>query len=190
MTWSREPRVVPAAGAAAAVVGLALALSGCGANGERAVGDSTESPTAEASVSVGTSWTPGAGSGSDPSGSSSGAPALDGVLPAAADPADAVAPAQAALTAWARPDLGAVQWWDGFSPFLSDRGLQAYEATDPSTIPALQVTGPASLAPANASGLTLVDVPTTAGLFGVQVVWSADGWAVDRIYFPDTPRPE
>lgn len=178
----------------ALLVGLvAVALVGCGA--QEGASDSTESPTpgASESASVGTSWTPpGSTYGSNGSevgtGGESGEPALDGVLPAAADPDEAVEPARAALSAWARPDLSHTEWWAAFAPYLSDRGLAAYEATDPTTIPVLQVTGPARLAPADATGQTIVDVTTTAGVFGVQMVWTADGWAVDRLYFPDTPR--
>lgn len=187
---SREPNRRPAGAAIVASALSALltaALTGCGA--EDSAGDSTESPapSASGSASVGTSWTPptaDTGSGA----ASEGEPALDGVLPAAADPADAVAPAKAALTAWARPGLGQVEWWAGFSPYLSDSALVAYEATDPATIPPLEVTGPAKLAPADDTGQTIVTVTTTGGVFGVQMVWTADGWAVDRLYFPDAPR--
>lgn len=191
---SREPNRRPAGAAIVASALSALltaALTGCGA--EDGAGDSTEStaPSASESASVGTSWTPPADDAAGTIGNGAegeGEPALDGVLPAAADPEDAVAPAKSALTAWARPGLGQVEWWAGFSPYLSESALVAYEATDPATIPPVEVTGPAKLAPADDTGQTIVNVTTTGGVFGVQMVWTADGWAVDRLYFPDAPR--
>ncbi|MDF9716470.1 hypothetical protein [Nocardioides sp. ChNu-99] len=179
-------------GATAAVVLFpVLVFGGCGAQDQ--AGDSAESPatTASDSRSVGTSWRP-SDTASGPAGGTGDAgeeaPALDGVLPAAADPQAAVEPARAALAAWARPDLPHSQWWAGFSPYLSERGVAAYEATDPTVIPALQVAGPARLAPPDESGQTVVDVTTSQGVFGVQMVWVGDGWAVDRFYFPGSPR--
>lgn len=186
---SREPnRRRPAIAASALTALLTAALAGCGT--ENGAGDSTESPapSASGSASVGTSWTPPSDDAGSPGASESGESALDGVLPAAADPEDAIAPAKSALTAWARPGLGHVEWWAGFSPYLSDSALVAYEATDPASIPPVEVTGPAKLAPTDDTGRTIVNVTTTFGVFGVQMVWTADGWAVDRLYFPDAQR--
>ena len=95
----------------------------------------------------------------------------------------------ALLTALSRdPQVSALHAAPGNAGMADLATLHAVEATDPAAIPPLEVTGPAKLAPPDDTGRTIVNVTTTFGVFGVQMVWTADGWAVDRLYFPDAQR--
>lgn len=194
-------------GTKAATLGcaLALVLAACGSSDDEA-GDPTGSPSSQSPAS----------SVSDPAGSpSSGLPSTtatpsaaptatspqDGIRPEGTDPSTAIEPAVLALMTWGRPTVAYDQWWAELSPFLDDRALEAYVATDPTVLPDIAASidmsaAPATLAPETGSGHVVVDVPSTAGVFGVQMTWSSDpetpqrraGWLVDRIYFPDSPR--
>lgn len=140
-----------------------------------------------------------AGASDDQSGRPSGTPSatpstsatnepMDGVRPKDADPADAVPRAVTVLRTWAQPTLDAGTWWAELEPLLDDRARGAYASTDPSTIPALKITGKAKLAPDTASGQVVVDVPTNQRVYGVQMAYQDGTWLMDRIYFPGSER--
>ena len=101
--------------------------------------------------------------------------------------ADALAAAQTAMTAFARPDVPADAWWAELRPLLSDGGATAYAFVDQTQVPASRVTGPPALAagadPRGAPYLARVDVPTDAGTYQLLLVRSAAGdpWAVERL---------
>jgi hypothetical protein len=108
-------------------------------------------------------------------------------LPSPTDDADsqqaALDAAEAAMTAFARPDLAAEDWWAALSPLLSPTAAVAYEATDPALVPASAVTGAPLPTPAVSAYLSTVRVPTDAGDYAVLLVREGAGapWLVERI---------
>jgi len=103
-----------------------------------------------------------------------------------ADPdsqSSAVATAEAAVAAYARPDLSPAAWYDGLLPHLSQRGADAYLGTDPSTIPATRVTGDGTVLEGSTEVLLIVTVPTDAGTYNVTMTRSdaTRPWLAERI---------
>lgn len=106
------------------------------------------------------------------------------------DPLDRTAAqdtARAVLTAWARPDQPYDQWWTDLQPLLTDDAQESFSFTDPTTIPALTITGAAS--ESENSGDPYVATfyfPTDAGTFGVDVARDPNGgpWKAFSIIFP------
>lgn len=91
--------------------------------------------------------------------------------------------AEAALTAYARPDLSYTDWITGLYPHLSQAGAAAYEDTDPSRIPVTRITGNGKVLPAPTEVALVVEIPTDAGAYNVSLSRpSADAaWQADRI---------
>ena len=91
--------------------------------------------------------------------------------------------ATAAVTAFARPDVSAEQWWAELAPMLTPTAAEAYAGTDPAEVPARAVTGPAVLGPSPTSYLATVVVPTDAGEYAVLLSREGAGapWLVERI---------
>ena len=89
----------------------------------------------------------------------------------------------AAVTAFARPDLSAEQWWAGLAPLLSPAATEAYQGTDPAEVPAHAVTGPAWSGESESTFLALTFVPTDAGDYAVMLVRDGGSapWLVERI---------
>lgn len=95
--------------------------------------------------------------------------------------------AREVLTSWARPHLDYEQWWRELKPLLTVEGQESYEYTDPSTIPSLTVTGPATEDPAPLDPyVTTFWFQTSDGRFGVDVARSPSGgpWQAFSIIFP------
>ena len=95
----------------------------------------------------------------------------------------AIGAAAATVTAFARPDLSYTDWINGLYPHMSQTGALAYEDTDPSRIPAHQVTGPGEVMPASTDVALIVRVPTDAGAYDVSLSRTGEGapWLADRI---------
>ena len=94
--------------------------------------------------------------------------------------------ARAAMTAYARPDLSARAWWAGLRPYLTADAQAAYAGTDPVTIAARAVIGPARLTPASLPALARVAVPTDTGLYVVLLSRSPGRpWSVERLIAPE-----
>jgi hypothetical protein len=91
--------------------------------------------------------------------------------------------AQAAMTAFARPDLDHDAWWAGLEPLLTQQAALDYAYVDPATVPATAVTGPATLAEETSAYVATVEVPTDAGLYTVVLTrQDADApWLTVRI---------
>ena len=89
----------------------------------------------------------------------------------------------AAVTAFARPDLPADQWWAELTPMLSPAATEAYVGTDPAQVAASEVTGPGWWGESPSNYLALVLVPTDAGEYAVLLVREGGGapWLVERI---------
>lgn len=118
--------------------------------------------------------------------SSSATPAL----PADPSPAQAEAAAAKVFAAWSDRALDYNRWWAQLSPLLSTGAQSAYEYTNPAEIPALTVTGPltvttAAQGPAAAPGGANVRVPTSRGVFIVQLEHWDGQWLMYGMQFPE-----
>ncbi|MFF2832356.1 hypothetical protein ACFVSK_11395 [Cellulosimicrobium cellulans] len=91
--------------------------------------------------------------------------------------------AQAAMTAFARPDLDYDAWWVGLEPLLTQQAGLDYAYVDPANVPATAVTGPATLAEETSAYVATVEVPTDVGLYAVVLTrQDADApWLTARI---------
>lgn len=87
------------------------------------------------------------------------------------------------MTAFARPDLDADEWYAELVPMLSQSGGFAYEGTDPATIAAHQVTGAGTILEGSTDVALIVSVPTDAGDYLVSLSrGSTDApWLANRI---------
>lgn len=96
---------------------------------------------------------------------------------------DAIAAATKAMETFARPQLGADEWWRAMLPLLSQRGAHAYEGTDPAQIPATTVTGPGQILEGSTEVLLIVEIPTDAGLYNITLTRPAPSspWLAERI---------
>ncbi len=77
-------------------------------------------------------------------------------------------------------------WWAAFEPRLSADARRDYAGTDPATIGAARLAGPATVTPASLSALARVAVPTTTGSY--LLLLSPSGgqrWVVERIVAPE-----
>ena len=89
----------------------------------------------------------------------------------------------AAVTAFARPDVPAEEWWSELEPLLSPAAVEAYAGTDPAEVPARAVTGPPWQGESESPYLALTFVPTDVGDYAVLLVRDGGGapWLVERI---------
>jgi hypothetical protein len=105
----------------------------------------------------------------------------------AASRAAAVAAAQTAMTAFARPALDYDTWWAELSPLLTQQAQQDYAYVDPANVPATTVTGSGELVDDDASVFVAsVEIPTDAGTYTL-VLTRADGqapWLASRFTPP------
>lgn len=91
--------------------------------------------------------------------------------------------AEAAMTAFARPDLDHDTWWAGVEPLLTPEAAEDYAYVDPANIPVREVTGEGFIVNDASAYVATVEVPTDAGRY--QLVLNrkhADApWLVSRI---------
>lgn len=94
----------------------------------------------------------------------------------------------AALTAYARPRVSATEWAAELWPLLSIPAQAAYTGTNPSTITAHRVTGPARLTPASLPALARVSVPADDGIYLIVLSRTPEAprWRVERLIPPET----
>lgn len=97
--------------------------------------------------------------------------------------AAAIATAEKAVAAFARPDLSYDEWINGLYPYLTQAGAAAYEDTDPARVPVRHVTGPGTILPASTEVALIVQVPTDAGPYNVSLSRPSPdaAWLADRI---------
>lgn len=84
-------------------------------------------------------------------------------------------------------------WWAQLKPLLSDAARAVYVYDDPSNIPSMTITGKihlAAKAPAEARYTAEVLVPTSKGVFGLELERHKIGspWLLYAITFPPTVR--
>lgn len=91
--------------------------------------------------------------------------------------------AQAAMTAFARPDLDYDTWWAGAEPLLTPAAAEDYAYVDPANIPVRKVTGEGFIISDASAYVATVEVPTDAGRY--QLVLNRKNsnapWLVSRI---------
>lgn len=95
----------------------------------------------------------------------------------------AIVAATKVMQTFAQPQLSANKWWAQMLPLLSQQGGVAYEGTDPSQIPAHQVTGPGTVLPSSTEVSLIVQLPTDAGLYNITLTrpGASAPWLADRI---------
>jgi hypothetical protein len=176
MPTRRARRSAARSGAATLVLGTVLALAACSADDDPAAsGRSGATATPDATAST-------AAPGASDAGQALPTPPPHPTDDAASDQA-ALEVGTAAVTAFARPDLPAEQWWAELAPLLSPAATEAYVGTDPAEVPAHAVTGPAWSGESESTFLALTFVPTDAGDYAVLMVRDGGGapWLVERI---------
>lgn len=96
--------------------------------------------------------------------------------------AAAVAAAEAALTAYARPGLDHDTWWAGLEPHLTQKAAQDYVDVDPARIPVSKLTGPGTIIQDSSAYVAMVKIPTNAGRYDVLVIRSGGSapWLASR----------
>lgn len=99
----------------------------------------------------------------------------------------AIAAADAAMRAYARPDLGLDAWWAALQPLLDQKATADYAYMDPSRIVASSITGPAVITDESSGYVAYVDVPTNAGTYSL-ILSRADAeapWLASRFIVPE-----
>lgn len=99
----------------------------------------------------------------------------------------ALTTADAAMRAFAHPQVSSAAWSAGLAPLLSPVAAQAYQGTDPATVSAHKVTGVAySTWDTGTPYLARVAVPTDAGDYVVLLSRAGQGqrWLVERLTPP------
>lgn len=96
---------------------------------------------------------------------------------------EVVGAAQAAMTAFARPDLPDETWWAGLEPLLTTEAAPEYAYVDPANIPARKVTGQGRIVFDTSAYVATVEVPTDAGRYRLVLVRrdATTPWLVSKI---------
>ncbi|MFV0452771.1 MAG: hypothetical protein ACK5LS_11135 [Propioniciclava sp.] len=90
--------------------------------------------------------------------------------------------AEAAMAAFARPDLDYDTWWGGVEPLLTQAAAEDYAWVDPANIPVTRVTGDGFIVNDTSVYVATVEVPTDAGRYQVLLsrTDATTGWLVER----------
>lgn len=96
--------------------------------------------------------------------------------------AAAVAAAEAALEAFAQPDLDHDAWWDGLESHLTQGAAQDYVWVDPARIAVRKLTGPGTIIEDSSAYVATVMIPTDAGRYDVLVIRASGSspWLASR----------
>lgn len=101
--------------------------------------------------------------------------------------ADAIAAADALVTAYTAPIADERAWWEGVAPLLSRVAQTDYQYVDPANVPDATLTGGSTSTDESVAGIARVDVPTSVGTW--QIVLSrqtlADPWLGEQITPPE-----
>jgi len=172
----------------AGVVLVTVALAGCAGNSEQRPTESPSPTPSGVSIPDLSTFTPAPG-GTELDDESGGgtvdpkpAPAWDD-----AQRSKAVAAAEKALTAFARPDLSSTDWWAALSPLLTPQAQLDYQSVDPANIPAHKVTGAGTIVDESSTYVVSIAVPSDAGTYTI-ILTRRDGaspWLASRF----TPPP-
>lgn len=99
----------------------------------------------------------------------------------------AIAAADAAMRAYARPDLKFDAWWAQLQPLLDQKATADYAYMDPSRIVATTVIGTGVLTDETSPYVAYIDVPTNAGTYSV-ILSRTDAtapWLANRFIVPE-----
>lgn len=101
-----------------------------------------------------------------------------------------VAAAEAAMRAFARPDLDFEKWWADVQPLLDQKASLDYSYMEPASIPANEITGAGVIVDDTSAFVGTVEVPTNAGTYTVILSRAdADGpWLTSRFIPPEAVR--
>lgn len=100
-----------------------------------------------------------------------------GVAPSAPAAPAAAAAALTFVTAWARPELDRDTWFARVRGLVVPQYARLLTDTDPSSVPAHTVVGPARVL-SSTTAVLVADVPTDAGTIQVTVLHAGDRWLV------------
>lgn len=91
--------------------------------------------------------------------------------------------AEAAMTAFARPDLDYDTWWTGLEPLLTPGAAEDYSYVDPVNIPVHDVTAEGFIVTDDSAYVATVEVPTDAGRYQLVLnrKHATAPWLVSRI---------
>ncbi|CED90071.1 hypothetical protein [Actinomyces succiniciruminis] len=97
--------------------------------------------------------------------------------------AAAIAAAEAALEAFAHPELDYDTWWAGLDPHLTQEAAEAYVYVDPANIPVHELTGSGTIIEDASAYVATVKIPTDAGRYDVLVIRTSGSapWLASRI---------
>lgn len=97
--------------------------------------------------------------------------------------AAAIEAAEAAMDAFARPDLDHDTWWAGLDPLLTREAAAIYVHVDPANIPVHELTGPGVIVDDTSAYVTTVQIPTDAGRYNILLVrrGGTAPWLVEKI---------
>ncbi|BCW73460.1 hypothetical protein [Arthrobacter sp. NicSoilB8] len=165
------------------LLAVALLCVSCApvANTTPAPAASISKPTGSAPVSLSANSGPQAPGGT--------IPATIGITWDQASKDEAMDVAENAMTDFARPAMGDMQWANDLARWLTPQATADYSAVDPANIPASRVTGPAALAVDEANGFgVMAAVPTNAGIYTVQLLRTGKDalWKVNRFTPPSS----
>ena len=101
----------------------------------------------------------------------------------------AIAAAEQAMTAFARPSLDYDTWWAELVPLLTQQATADYAYVDPGNIPASRVTGSGELVEVTSAYVANVEVPTDAGTYTLVLsrANAAAPWLASRFTPPTAP---
>lgn len=97
--------------------------------------------------------------------------------------------AEAAMVAFVAHTRSYDAWWADLSQFLTPEAAVAWEFTDPRQIIASKITGPTSVVEAPSSTFVVVDVPTDAGIWRIEIVLFVEVDAGDGVWKVFTLQP-
>lgn len=95
--------------------------------------------------------------------------------------------ASRAIKLYVRQDVSATTWWNDLEPLLTPNAAQAYEGTDPTWGPKVNVTGPGKVLEGGSAYLARVHFRTNHGTYLVLLSRSSatDPWLVERFTPPE-----
>ncbi|QHO90076.1 hypothetical protein CWT12_00220 [Actinomyces sp. 432] len=95
----------------------------------------------------------------------------------------AIDAAEAALEAFAHPELDYDTWWAGLDPHLTQEAAEVYVYVDPANIPVHELTGSGSIIEDASAYVATVKIPTDAGRYDVLVIRTSGSapWLANRI---------
>lgn len=166
---------------------LGTALVGCAGQTPEAAPTVTVPPVVNPSTAPETGTQPTVAGPGQVTRSPSTTPSMPSDADSAIVPAEegaAVGAASGFVAAFIAKDVAGATWQSGWEPFLAEQARAAYEDTDQRQVPGSSLTGTPAMQPGGTNGAAIVDVPTDAGTFQVQLNQVNGSWRVLRAVLP------